>query len=113
MNSDKREMHTYVVEMWHEVLASPLGNSKVHEFVHNVLRKRSPQLMKELGIRQIGDYHLDPEHRAIMVYRAPSVETLRDFLYRSGFCAYVNSRIYPSRPLSELAKWIETEPPMF
>ena len=48
-----------------------------------------------------------------MVYEAPSVETLRDFLYRSGFCAYVNARIYPSRPLAEIAKWIDTEPPMF
>lgn len=113
MSNTTTEMHTYVVEMWHEVLASPLGNSKVREFGHNVLRKRAPQLMKELGIKQIGDYHLDPEHRAIMVYQAPSVETLRDFLYRSGFCAYVNARIYPSRPLSEIAKWIDTEPPMF
>ena len=75
--------------------------------------ERAPQLMKELGIRQIGDYHPDPEHRAIMIYEAPSVETLRDFLYLSGFCAYVNARIYPSRPLAEIAKWIDTEPPIF
>ena len=113
MSIDEQAMHTYVVEMWHEVLASPLGNSKVREFGHNVLRTRAPKLMKELGIRQIGDYHLDPEHRAIMIYEAPSVEVLRDFLYRSGFCAYVNARIYPSRPLAEIARWIDTEPPMF
>jgi hypothetical protein len=38
MSSEQPAMHTYVVEMWHEVLASPLGNSKVREFGHNVLR---------------------------------------------------------------------------
>ncbi len=112
MIGDKKDINTYVVEMWHEVLSSPVGNSKVRKFVNDVIRKRAPQLMKELNIKQVGDYHLDPEHRAILIFEAPNMEAVRDFLYKSGFCAYVNARIYPSTPLAELAKWADNEPPI-
>ena len=35
-------------------------------------------------MKMIGAYHLDPEHRSILIFEAKSVEDVRDVLYESG-----------------------------
>lgn len=70
-----------------------------------------PRLMEEMNIKLIGDYPLDPEHRAIFIFEAPSVETVRDLLYESGLMHFNNGRIYPATRLSNMRdKALDSQP---
>jgi hypothetical protein len=71
------KLNQYVIELWHEPGISPLGNaayraraSKTHEIL--------PGLMERRGMKVIGAYHLDPEHRAILIWEAKAVEDAPD-----------------------------------
>lgn len=97
-------MNTYIAELWHGPEMSPLSNIKAREMA-NRTHARLPSLMAEKGITRIADWHLDPEHRAILIFDAQSVESVRDLLYESGFMHWCDGRVYPATPLSELHKW--------
>ena len=94
-------MGTYIAELYHEPQMSPRANAAVREQAKRV-GEVMPRLMAEKDITMIGDYHLDPEHRVILIFEAPSVETVRDLLYESGLMHYNNGRIYPASRLSEV-----------
>jgi hypothetical protein len=97
-------MPTYVAELWHGPDMSPLSNPTVRVMANRV-HSRLPELLAKKGIKKLADWHLDPEHRAIIVLEAPNVEAVRDLLYESGLMGYCDGRIYPARPLSEVHKW--------
>ncbi len=94
-------MGTYIAELYHDPQMSPLANAAVRKQAQRT-GEALPGLMAEKDIRMIGDYHLDPEHRVILIFEAPSVETVRDLLYESGFMHFNNGRIYPASRLSEV-----------
>jgi hypothetical protein len=75
---------------------SPRTNAAVREHARRT-GAAMPKLMEEKDVTMIGDYHLDPEHRAIFIFEAPSVETVRDLLYESGLMHFNNGRIYPAK----------------
>ncbi len=98
------KLNKYVIELWHEPSISPLGNAayrKKASKTHEVL----PGLMEKRGMKVIGAYHLDPEHRSILIWEAKTVEDVRDVLYESGFMHWCDGRIFPTTPLSEMHKW--------
>ena len=97
-------MPQYLVELWHAPHASPLSNAAVKQKAIDT-HAALPVLMEAKGIRQTASYHLDPEHRAILIFEGPSVESVRDLLYESGFMHWCDGRVYPTTPLSELRKW--------
>lgn len=94
-------MKTYVVELYHDAGMSPLANAKVREHARSA-SEALHRLMAEKGVVLDGDYHLDPEHRLILICRADSVETVRDVLYESGMMHYNDGRIYPASTLKEV-----------
>lgn len=94
-------MNTYVVELFHDAGMSPLANGRIREHARSV-SEALPRLMAEKGVVLEGDYHLDPEHRLILICRADSVETVRDVLYESGMMHYNDGRIYPASTLEEV-----------
>ena len=110
MIGDKKDINTYVVEVWHEVQASPLGSSAARKFTAKHTYALLPKLMEEKNIKMIADYHLDPEHRAILVFESPNIEALRDLLYEAGYLHWCHARIYPTTPLVELDKWQRKQP---
>ena len=67
--------------------------------------KKLPGLMEKRAMKMIGAYHLDPEHRSILIFEAKSVEDVRDVLYESGFMPWCDGRIFPTTPLAEMHKW--------
>ena len=101
-------LHKYLVELWHEPGISPLSNPTYRKMSQRT-HEKLPGLMEKRGIKMIGDYHLDPEHRAILVFEARSVEDVRDLLYQSGFMGWCNGRIFPTTPLSQMHKWAVTQ----
>lgn len=59
---------------------SPLSNAgsrRMSNHTHQVL----PGLMEARGMKMVGAYHLDPEHRSILIFEAKTVEDVRDVLY--------------------------------
>jgi hypothetical protein len=94
----------YVVELWHEPGISPLSNPTYRELARKT-HEGMPALMEKLGITMIGDYHLDPEHRSILIFEARSVEDVRDLLYQSGYMGWCDGRIFPTTPLSQMHKY--------
>ena len=97
-------MPTYIAELWHEPGISPLSNSEYRKKA-NRTHKLLPGLMRKKRIKMLGDWHLDPEHRSILIFQAPSVEAVRDLLYESGFMHWCDGRLYPATKLSEMHKW--------
>ncbi len=104
-------MGTYIAELYHDPQMSPRANTAVREHAKRTA-EALPRLMEEKDIEMIGDYHLDPEHRAILIFEAPSVETVRDLLYESGFMHFNNGRIYPASRLSEVRDRAMDQPPI-
>ncbi len=94
-------MGTYIAELYHDPQMSPRANAAVRKQAKRT-GEALPRLMKEKDIKMIGDYHLDPEHRVILIFEAASVETVRDLLYDSGLMHYNDGRIYPASRLSEV-----------
>jgi hypothetical protein len=94
------KINKYVAELWHEPGMSPLSNPasrRMSNRTHEVL----PGLMEKREMKMIGAYHLDPEHRSILIFEAKSVEDVRDVLYESGFMHWCDGRIFPTTPLPE------------
>ena len=110
MIGDKKDMNTYVVEIWHEVQASPLGSSAARKFTAKHTYALLPKLMEEKNIKMTADYHLDPEHRAILIFESPNIEALRDLMYEAGYLHWCHARIYPTTPLVELDKLQRKQP---
>ena len=82
------KINKYVVELWHEPGMSPLSNPasrRMSNRTHEVL----PGLMEKSEMKMIGAYHLDPEHRSILISEAQSVEDVRDVPYEIRIRALV------------------------
>jgi hypothetical protein len=105
------KINKYVVELWHEPGMSPLSNAasrRMSNHTHQVL----PGLMEAREMKMVGAYHLDPEHRSILIFEAKTAEDVRDVLYESGFMHWCDGRIFPSTPLPEMHKWAVAQEPM-
>ena len=94
-------LNIYVVELWHEAGIAQLGNATYRPAV-NETHHLLPALLAERGIRMLGMYHLDPQHRAYLVMEAKSVEDVRDVLYLSKFMHWCDGRIYPATALGDM-----------
>jgi len=104
-------INKYVVELWHEPGISPLSNASSRKMA-NRTHEKLPGLMEKRGMKMIGAYHLDPEHRSILIFEAKTVEDVRDVLYESGFMHWCDGRIFPTTPLSEMHKWAVAQEPI-
>jgi hypothetical protein len=100
--------NTYLVELWHEPGISPLSNPRYRRMAQRT-HEKLPALMEKHGIKMVADYHLDPEHRSILVFEASSVEDVRDLLYESGFMGWCDGRIFPTTPLSQMHRYAMAE----
>jgi len=103
MEEDTMATHQYLVELWHEPGISPLSNP-VYRKMSERTHAKTPAMCEKHGVKMIGAWHLDPEHRAILILEAQTVESVRDLLYESGYMGWCNGRIYPTTPLSEIHK---------
>jgi hypothetical protein len=101
---DKITPNKYLVELWHEPGITPFSNPTYAKMAQRT-HERMPALLAKYGIEMTGDYHLDPEHRAILIFEARSVEDVRDLLYESGYMGWCNGRIFPTTPLSQMHRF--------
>ncbi len=104
-------MNRYLAELYHDPGISPAANAasrKRARATHEAL----PGLMAGKDVTLVAEYHLDPEHRAILIFDAPSVEAVRDVLVQSGFMQYCDGRIYPVSTLKEALARTKDLPPI-
>jgi hypothetical protein len=93
-------MNRYLAELFHDPGISPAANAAARERARQT-HEALPPLRAETNVTLVADYHLDPEHRAILIFQAPNIEAVRDVLVKSGFMQYCDGRIYPVSTLRE------------
>jgi hypothetical protein len=93
-------MNRYLAELYHDPGISPAANAAARERARQT-HQALPGLMAAKNVTMIAEYHLDPEHRAILIFDAPNIEAVRDVLVQSGFMQYCDGRIYPVSTLKE------------
>lgn len=59
------------------------------------------------------DVHLDPDHKAFMLFEAPNAETVRDIFVEAGFIYFLNAEIHLVNPIKELLKAAEKFPTIY
>ena len=42
-------------------------------------------LAKKLGVKIKEEFHLDPDHKAFILFEAPNAEAVRDYLTQGGY----------------------------
>ena len=104
------KLNTYIVELKHDPGTSRLGNESYRQ-VSSEANARLPVLMAERGMKVLGNYHLDPQHRVYLLIEARTVEDVRDVLYKSKFIHYCDGQIYPATELGENMWFDDGEPP--
>ena len=59
------------------------------------------------------DIHLDPNHKAFMLFEAPSAEVVRDLVAESGLIAFLDMDFHLVTPIKELLKMAEKIPTIY
>ena len=99
----------YLAELSHTPTECPLSNKISRDLAKKALAS-VPALGQKHNVRPIATYHLDPEHRGIVIVDAPSVEAVRDLLFEAGFMHFCDGRIYPVTSLDEFMERAEKLP---
>jgi len=102
----------YAILQSHPPDNCPMSNAKVRAHALAVL----PQLeerAKAKGIEITVNVHLDPAHRALMIFDAPSAESVRDLVYEGGFMQFTEMELFLITPIPELVQRIDQFPTVF
>jgi hypothetical protein len=59
------------------------------------------------------DIHLDPVHKAFMLFEAPNAEAVGDLLVISGFTHFLDFEFYLVTPIKELLVHADDMPTLF
>ena len=70
-------------------------------------------LLKEKRAKLLMDIHLDPNHKAFMLFEAPSAEAVRDLLAETGLIAFLELNLHLVTPIPELLKMGEKIPTIY
>jgi len=102
----------YAVIVSHPPDTCPLTNKAVRAFVKQAYEKL-PELLKKNNTKLLLDIHLDPSHKAFMLFEAPSAEAVRDVLVFGGFTHFVDAELHLVSPISELLKHADEMPTLY
>ena len=94
-------MPQYAVIGSHPPDNCPLANKAVRAFVKKIYAQL-PKLTKRYDVKILSDIHLDPGHKAFMLFEAPNAEAVRDFLVISGFSHFLDFEFHLVTPIKEI-----------
>ena len=60
------------------------------------------EMTKQKHIKILLDLHLDPGHKAFMLFEAPTAEAVRDLLLHSGLGSFLDFDFHLITPIAEL-----------
>lgn len=103
-------MPTYAIRLTHPPDQCPTANSKVRERMQKGAQEL-PQLAQRLGVGIVaGPYVLGAEHDGLAVVEADRVETVNEFLLRSGLVQWNSARVSMAQPLQEALGELDKAP---
>lgn len=86
-----------------------MTNKAVRAFAQKVYAQL-PDLLKKYNTKLLLDIHLDPSHKAFMLFEAPNAEAVRDVLVFSGLTHFLETEFHLVTPISELLKHADEIP---
>jgi hypothetical protein len=102
-------MPKYVVISNHPPNSCPSGNKTLKEMGKNMDKELAPLLQKH-RVKPETILHLDPGHKIIWVFEAPTAESVRDLVYESGLSRWNDFEFYMASSLEEVTAWTEKLP---
>ena len=105
-------MPQYAVIGSHPPDNCPLTNKAVRAFAKKTYGQL-PKLAKRYGLKILLDIHLDPGHKAFMLFEAPNAEAVRDFLVVAGFTHFLDFEFHLVTPIAEILKHADEMPTLF
>lgn len=105
-------MPQYAIIASHPPDICPLTNKAVRDFAKKTYAQL-PKLAKRYGVKVLMDIHLDPGHKAFMLFEAPNAEALRDLLVLAGFTHFLSIEFYLVTPINELLKHADEMPTLY
>lgn len=105
-------MPQYAVIGSHPPDNCPLTNKAVRAFAKKAYGQL-PKLTKRYGVKILLDIHLDPGHKAFMLFEAPNAEAVRDFLVVAGFTHFLDFEFHLVTPIVEILKHADEMPTLF
>jgi hypothetical protein len=106
------EMPQYAVIGTHPPDNCPLTNKAVREFAMKSSQK-FPDLARRLGVKVLSELHLDPDHKAFMLFEASNAEAVRDYLLLGGYTHYLNMNLHLVTPIADLLKRADEFPTVY
>jgi len=105
-------MPQYAVIQSHPPDNCPVTNRAVREFVMKQFPKNAA-IAKKLGVKVQLEIHLDPDHKAFLLFEAPTAEAVRDYLMQGGYVHFSNLDFYLVTPIDDLLKQVEHVPTVY
>jgi len=104
-------MPQYVIRMTHPPDQCPTSNAKIREmFLKGA--PELPQLAQRLGITFLaGPLIIGAEHEGVAVVEAGNLETVQEFVLRSGLVQWNSVRVSQAMSVQEAIQSIEKVPP--
>lgn len=102
-------MPKYVVISNHPPESCPSANAKLRERGEK-LGTEVPRLLQKHGMKAEAVFHLDPGHKVLWVFEAPSAETVRDMLYEGGFQQWNDFEFHMASTLDWITAQVRTSP---
>ena len=105
-------MPQYAVIATHPPDNCPLTNKSVRKFY----KKNWPQLPKlaqKMGVTIMTAVHLDPNHKAFILFEAPNAESVRDLLVQTGMMHFLEIDFHLVTPLQALFDNMDDMPTIF
>jgi hypothetical protein len=105
-------MPQYAVIQSHEADICPMTNKRVREFAMKSFQGNDA-LAKKLGVKVLSELHLDPDHKAFILFEAKSAEAVRDYLVQGGYSHFSRLEFHLVTPISELLKHADEMPTIY
>lgn len=94
-------MPQYAVIGRHEANGCPMTSKGAREAAMKAYAALD-ELLKQKHVKLLSDLHLDPSHKAFMLFEAPSAEAVRDVLLHSGLGSFLDFDFHLVTPIGEL-----------
>ena len=105
-------MPQYALIGRHEANGWPMTSKAAREAAKNAYAALDG-LLKAKHAKLLLDIHLDPNHKAFMLFEAPTAETVRDIAAESGMIAFLDMDFHMVTPIPELLKMSEKIPTIY
>ena len=104
-------MPLYVIRLTHPPDQCPTSNSKIREMLAKGV-PALPQLADKLGVKFLaGPLIIGDEHEGVAVVEAERIETVGDFVRRSGLVQWNAVRVSMAQPLQQALNEMDKVPP--